>query len=143
MGSNSLAISTGLRLPNPRVSGGNGISSRPQTPTFLPVPSGNLQASTSATSLKRSTGPNAPNTYNSQLKRSSFGNGNGLPLAPRLLEARRRTGGTKYRRGDGYDWRRFGFGLLYGEDLRGRFKVSSVGSHSTDSQILSPAVQSP
>ena len=84
--SNPLAVSTGLRLPRPRLSGGNGLSSvsRPQTPTLLPVPSSNLQASTSGFGLKRSTGPNAQNPYNGQLKRSSFGKNNVTPPVPPL-----------------------------------------------------------
>jgi len=84
--SSPLAVSTGLRFPRPRLSGGNGLSSasRPQTPTFLPVPSSNLQASTSGVGLKRSTGPSAPNPYNGQLKRSSFGKSNVTPPVPPL-----------------------------------------------------------
>lgn len=89
-GSASFATSIGSRLPKPRLSGGNGSSSssvsRPQTPTFLPVPSGNLQASTSGLGFKRSTGPNA---FNSQLKRSSFGRGSITPPVPPLPPAHR------------------------------------------------------
>ncbi|TFK41042.1 hypothetical protein BDQ12DRAFT_678787 [Crucibulum laeve] len=73
--SNSLAQSTmhtGLRRPQSRLSGGlTAVStSRPATPTFLPVPSSGAYGSN--TGLKRSTGPGGPNPY-SQPKRSSLG----------------------------------------------------------------------
>ncbi|KAJ6604768.1 hypothetical protein DFH09DRAFT_897836 [Mycena vulgaris] len=73
---------TGLRRPQSRLSGGSttisipsssSSSSRPATPTFLPIPSGGLYAHSStagASGLKRSTGPSAPNPYS---KRSSLG----------------------------------------------------------------------
>jgi len=83
---NSLAISTGLRRPQSRLSGGGTSSasttSRPQTPTLLPVPSGSFYTpSTSAVGMKRSTGPGAPNPYNQQ--RSSLGGKNGaVPVPP-------------------------------------------------------------
>ncbi|KAJ7103408.1 hypothetical protein B0H15DRAFT_812150 [Mycena belliarum] len=75
---------SGLRRPQSRLSGGSttisipssssSSSSRPSTPTFLPVPTGGLYAHSStagASGLKRSTGPSAPNPYS--LKRSSLG----------------------------------------------------------------------
>ncbi|RDB29382.1 Nuclear distribution protein nudE 1 [Hypsizygus marmoreus] len=78
-------INTGIRRPQSRLSAGSlsttttssipTPTSRPATPTFLPVPSGGLYAhSTTAgmTGLKRSTGPAGPNPY-SQTKRSSLG----------------------------------------------------------------------
>ncbi|KAF7320430.1 hypothetical protein MKEN_00827900 [Mycena kentingensis (nom. inval.)] len=81
---NPLAQSTmptsGLKRPQSRLSSGSttisipsssSSSSRPATPTFLPVPSGGLHAHSSAIGLKRSTGPAAPNPYNT--KRSSLG----------------------------------------------------------------------
>ncbi|KAJ7181781.1 hypothetical protein C8R43DRAFT_281291 [Mycena crocata] len=74
----------GLKRPQSRLSGGSATisipssssssSSRPATPTFLPIPSGGLYAHSStagASGLKRSTGPSAPNPYSS--KRSSLG----------------------------------------------------------------------
>ncbi|KAF8973917.1 hypothetical protein BDZ97DRAFT_1777503 [Flammula alnicola] len=83
---NPMAASTGLRRPQSRHSGGgasSSITSRPQTPTFLPVPSSSLHAPTSSstTNMKRSTGPGASNPYN-QLKRSSFGKGPAVPVPP-------------------------------------------------------------
>ncbi|KAJ7783914.1 hypothetical protein DFH07DRAFT_789630 [Mycena maculata] len=75
---------SGLRRPQSRLSGGTTISipssastssSRPATPTFLPIPSGGLYAHSStagASGLKRSTGPSAPNNPYSS-KRSSLG----------------------------------------------------------------------
>ncbi|KAG5648089.1 hypothetical protein DXG03_007124 [Asterophora parasitica] len=87
-GSNTLNASTmnpssGIRRPQSRLSAGSlsttttssipTPTSRPATPTFLPVPSGSLYASTAGmTGLKRSTGPGGPNPY-SQSKRSSLG----------------------------------------------------------------------
>lgn len=82
---NSLAVSTGLRRPQSRISGGGSSatssSSRPQTPTFLPVPSSSLHASASH-GLKKSTGPSAPNSYSNQLKRSSLGKPSMSPPPP-------------------------------------------------------------
>ncbi|KIM48091.1 hypothetical protein M413DRAFT_221461 [Hebeloma cylindrosporum] len=84
---NPLAISTGLRRPQSRISGSGTSStsmiSRPQTPTLLPVPSSSLYTpSSSAIGTKRSTGPAGSNTYN-QLKRSSLGGKNGaVPVPP-------------------------------------------------------------
>ncbi|KAJ7225407.1 hypothetical protein GGX14DRAFT_420337 [Mycena pura] len=70
---------SGLKRPQSRLSSGSATisipssssssSSRPATPTFLPVPSGGLHHS-SASGFKRSTGPMAPNPYS---KRSSLG----------------------------------------------------------------------
>ncbi|KAF8203666.1 hypothetical protein BJ912DRAFT_940671 [Pholiota molesta] len=75
---NPMAASTGL-------SGGGAsgsITSRPQTPTFLPLPSGLYGANSSTTaSMKRSTGPGAPNPYN-QFKRSSIGKSPAVPVPP-------------------------------------------------------------
>ncbi|KAJ7492508.1 hypothetical protein FB451DRAFT_1078623 [Mycena latifolia] len=71
---------TGLRRPQSRLSGGSATisipsssssSSRPATPTFLPLPTGGLYAHSStagASGLKRSTGPSGSNS-----KRSSLG----------------------------------------------------------------------
>ncbi|KAJ7837495.1 hypothetical protein B0H14DRAFT_3087183 [Mycena olivaceomarginata] len=69
---------SGLRRPQSRLSGGSNTisipssasssSSRPSTPTFLPIPSGGLHGA----GLKRSTGPSAPNNPYSS-KRSSLG----------------------------------------------------------------------
>ncbi|KAF9460776.1 hypothetical protein BDZ94DRAFT_1265101 [Collybia nuda] len=79
-------ISTGLRRPQSRLSASSAASnslstpsSRPATPTFLPIPSGNSYAysSTTVTGLKRSTGPAGPNPY-SQTKRSSLGSGTAI-----------------------------------------------------------------
>ncbi|KAJ7110095.1 hypothetical protein C8R44DRAFT_801362 [Mycena epipterygia] len=74
---------SGLRRPQSRLSGGSATisipssasSSRPATPTFLPIPTGGLYAHSStagASGLKRSTGPSAPNNPYSS-KRSSLG----------------------------------------------------------------------
>lgn len=106
MGTNPLAVSTGLRLPKPRTSGGGSSStSRPQTPTYLPVPQSDQQSSTSALGLKRSTGPNAANPYIGQLKRSSLGKGDTTPPVPPLPSAHRERPITmpllKYRRDSG------------------------------------------
>ncbi|KAF5377450.1 hypothetical protein D9615_005301 [Tricholomella constricta] len=63
----SLSTTTTSSIPTP--------TSRPATPTFLPVPSSGLYAHASTagmTGLKRSTGPGGPNPY-SQAKRSSLG----------------------------------------------------------------------
>ncbi|KAF8807517.1 hypothetical protein BYT27DRAFT_7097796 [Phlegmacium glaucopus] len=82
---NSLAVSTGLRRPQSRLSGGGSSatssSSRPQTPTFLPVPSSSLHTP-AFHGLKKSTGPSAPNSYNTQLKRSSLGKPSISPPPP-------------------------------------------------------------
>lgn len=77
-------MQTGLRRPQSRLSGGSlstvattssipTPSSRPSTPTFLPLPTGGLYAhsSTAGLGLKRSTGPGAPNPFST--KRSSLG----------------------------------------------------------------------
>jgi hypothetical protein len=83
----SLAVSTGLRRPQSRLSGGgssatsSGHGSRPQTPTFLPLPSSSLYSSSSY-GLKKSTGPTASNSYNNQLKRSSLGKPTMSPPPP-------------------------------------------------------------
>ncbi|KAF9569683.1 hypothetical protein CPC08DRAFT_677331 [Agrocybe pediades] len=82
-----LAISTGLRRPQSRISGAASTSSapRPQTPTFLPLPSASLYTSTSSSttvSMKRSAGPGQTTPYSSQLKRSSFGKTQPVPLPP-------------------------------------------------------------
>nr|GAT58982.1 predicted protein [Mycena chlorophos] len=72
--------SSGLKRPQSRLSSGSttislpsssSSSSRPATPTFLPIPSAGLHAHVSGIGAKRSTGPAAPNPYNS--KRSSLG----------------------------------------------------------------------
>ncbi|KAF7347737.1 hypothetical protein MVEN_01531000 [Mycena venus] len=76
---------SGLKRPQSRLSGGSttisipssssSSSSRPATPTFLPIPSGGLYAHSStagASGLKRSTGPSAPNNPYAA-KRSSLG----------------------------------------------------------------------
>ncbi|KAF7307034.1 hypothetical protein MIND_00496400 [Mycena indigotica] len=72
--------SSGLKRPQSRLSSGSttisipsssSSSSRPATPTFLPIPSGGLHAHTPGIGMKRSTGPAAPNPYN--VKRSSLG----------------------------------------------------------------------
>lgn len=80
---NSLAVSTGLRRPQSRLSGGGSpatsSSSRPQTPTFLPVPSSHASASYG---LKKSIGPSAPTSYSNQLKRSSLGKPSMSPPPP-------------------------------------------------------------
>ncbi|KAJ7169996.1 hypothetical protein C8R46DRAFT_1090785 [Mycena filopes] len=86
--SNPLNMSTlppsGLKRPQSRLSSGSATisipsssssSSRPSTPTFLPIPTGGLYAHSStagASGLKRSTGPSAPNNPYSS-KRSSLG----------------------------------------------------------------------
>lgn len=105
IGTNPLAVSTGLRLPKPRGSGGFSSMSRPQTPTFLPVPFSGLQASTSAIGLKRSTGPNVANPHIGQLKRSSLGKSDTTPPVPPLPPAHRERPITmpplKYRRDSG------------------------------------------
>jgi len=83
-----LAISTGLRRPQSRISGASSSTSaapRPQTPTFLPIPSASLYTSTSSSTtvgMKRSTGPGQPNPYSNQLKRSSFGKTQPVPVPP-------------------------------------------------------------
>ena len=81
---NSLAVSTRLRRPQSRLSGGGGSASssgsRPQTPTFLPLPSSSLYASSYG--LKKSTGPSASNSYSNQLKRSSLGKPTMSPPPP-------------------------------------------------------------
>lgn len=82
---NSLTVSTGLRRPQSRLSGGGGnsatsSSSRPQTPTFLPVPSTSLHTPVSH-GLKKSTGPGA-SSYSNQLKRSSLGKPSMSPPPP-------------------------------------------------------------
>ncbi|KAF9481438.1 hypothetical protein BDN70DRAFT_876425 [Pholiota conissans] len=84
---NPMTASTGLRRPQSRLSGGGtsgSIASRPQTPTFLPIPSSSLyNGNSSATaSMKRSTGPSAPNPYNNQFKRSSIGKSPAVPVPP-------------------------------------------------------------
>ncbi|KAJ6519942.1 hypothetical protein C8R45DRAFT_953331 [Mycena sanguinolenta] len=71
---------SGLKRPQSRLSGGSttisipssssSSSSRPATPTFLPIPTGGLTHTPSG--LKRSTGPSAPNNPYSA-KRSSLG----------------------------------------------------------------------
>ncbi|KAJ7235897.1 hypothetical protein B0H12DRAFT_1141023 [Mycena haematopus] len=69
---------SGLKRPQSRLSGGSttasipssSSSSRPATPTFLPIPSGGLTHTPGG--LKRSTGPSAPNNPYSS-KRSSLG----------------------------------------------------------------------
>ncbi|TFK30553.1 hypothetical protein FA15DRAFT_662529 [Coprinopsis marcescibilis] len=67
--SGSLSVTTTTRpRPSP--------NSRPTTPTFLPLPTNGMY--TSASALKRSTGPSGPNPYNH--KRASFGTStSGLP----------------------------------------------------------------
>jgi hypothetical protein len=75
-------MNIGLRRPQSRLSASSATtsslstpSSRPATPTFLPMPSSGLYAHSSTagmTGLKRSTGPGGPNPY-SQTKRSSLG----------------------------------------------------------------------
>jgi nuclear distribution protein NudE len=83
---NPLSVSTGVRRPQSRHSGGGPSAARPQTPTFLPVPSNSL--STSTIGMKRSTGPGAPNPYN-QLKRSSLGKP-AVPVPPLPTSIRER-----------------------------------------------------
>ncbi|KAF8167987.1 hypothetical protein B0H34DRAFT_683853 [Crassisporium funariophilum] len=81
----TLGVSTGLRRPQSRLSGGGSSTtssaSRPQTPTFLPVPNTSSYVPSTSVGLKRSTGPNAPNPYN-QMKRSSLGKANMSPPPP-------------------------------------------------------------
>lgn len=81
----TMAASTGLRRPQSRMSGGgasSSITSRPQTPTFLPLPSSSLYGANSSTiGMKRSTGPGASNPYN-QFKRSSIGKSSAVPVPP-------------------------------------------------------------
>ncbi len=71
----TMAASTGIRRPQSRMSGGgtsSSITSRPQTPTFLPLPSSSLYGANSSTiGMKRSIGPGASNPYG-QFKRSSI-----------------------------------------------------------------------
>ncbi|KDR85109.1 hypothetical protein GALMADRAFT_83509 [Galerina marginata CBS 339.88] len=92
---NPLSVSTGLRRPQSRLSGGGSSSAspigRPQTPTFLPVPSSSLYSSSSSTTvgMKRSTGPGASNPYN-QLKRSSLGKSPAVPVPPLPKNVRER-----------------------------------------------------
>ncbi|KAJ7631093.1 hypothetical protein FB45DRAFT_917483 [Roridomyces roridus] len=86
---------SGLRRPQSRLSGGStttsipssaSSSSRPETPTFLPIPTGGLYAHSStagASGLKRSTVPSAPNPYS---KRSSLGTSTGKPPPPEPRE---------------------------------------------------------
>ncbi|KAJ7619146.1 hypothetical protein DFH06DRAFT_76473 [Mycena polygramma] len=73
---------SGLKRPQSRLSSGSNTissitsssSSRPSTPTFLPIPTAGLYAHSStagASGLKRSTGPSVPNPYST--KRSSLG----------------------------------------------------------------------
>jgi len=91
-GANPLAISTALRRPHSRLSAGGGssaTSSRPQTPTFLPLPSNSLYAPTQSVGMKRSTGPNGPNPYSNQMKRSSLGKGT-PPVPPMPTNHRER-----------------------------------------------------
>ncbi|THU91729.1 hypothetical protein K435DRAFT_746090 [Dendrothele bispora CBS 962.96] len=94
-------VPTGLRRPQSRLSGGStttsssvfSSTSRPATPTFLPIPTNGVQPGS-----KRSTGPGGVGLYASQVKRSSLGastaaksngrltpeNGKGLPDLPGL-----------------------------------------------------------
>ena len=86
---NQSTIPTGLRRPQSRLSGASlsttatsssipTPSSRPATPTFLPIPTGGLYASTAGlTGLKRPTGPGA--TPHAQQKRSSLGSSTAMP----------------------------------------------------------------
>ena len=82
---NPLSVSTGVRRPQSRHSGGGPSTARPQTPTFLPVPSNSL--STSTVGMKRSTGPGS--TPYSQMKRSSLGKP-AVPVPPLPTSARER-----------------------------------------------------
>lgn len=80
---NPLAASTGssLRRPQSRLSSGGGASSstsRPQTPTFLPIPSNSSYTPSASTSFKRSLGPGSVN----QMKRSSLGKSPAVPVPP-------------------------------------------------------------
>ncbi|KAG6911874.1 hypothetical protein DXG01_000121 [Tephrocybe rancida] len=81
----TMTPTTGIRRPQSRLSAGSlsttttssipTPTSRPATPTFLPLPSSGLYAHSSTaglTGLKRSTGPGGPNPY-TQSKRSSLG----------------------------------------------------------------------
>ncbi len=81
----TMAASTGIRRPQSRMSGGgtsSSITSRPQTPTFLPLPSSSLYGANSSTiGMKRSIGPGASNPYG-QLKRSSIGKSSAVPVPP-------------------------------------------------------------
>ncbi|KAF5374796.1 hypothetical protein D9758_000167 [Tetrapyrgos nigripes] len=69
-------MNTGIKRPQSRLSGGSTTtnssiltsSSRPATPTFLPIPSNAVH-----TGAKRSTGPGSTSLFASQLKRSSLG----------------------------------------------------------------------
>ncbi|KAF9532042.1 hypothetical protein CPB83DRAFT_891374 [Crepidotus variabilis] len=86
-GPHSLAISTGLRRPQSRLSaGGTPSASRPQTPTFLPLPSSSSRYGglSQSTGIKRSTGPDALNHpyTNGKLKRASIGKGVSPPVPP-------------------------------------------------------------
>jgi len=84
-GPNPLGVSTGLRRPQSRLSAGGGSgTSRPQTPTLLPLPTNSVYAPNKSVGMKRSTGPGAQNSYNNQLKRSSLGKGNMSPPVPPL-----------------------------------------------------------
>ncbi|KAJ6575237.1 hypothetical protein B0H19DRAFT_987264 [Mycena capillaripes] len=91
---------SGLKRPQSRLSSGSATisipssassSSRPATPTFLPIPTSGLYAHSStagASGLKRSTGPSAPNPYSG--KRSSLGvlgaSTNAMPPPPEPRE---------------------------------------------------------
>ena len=89
---NPMSISTGLRRPQSRLSNGAStpLTSRPQTPTFLPIPSSSVYSTNSATpALKRSTGPGASNPYN-QFKRSSIGRVTSSPVPPLPTNVRER-----------------------------------------------------
>ncbi|KAF5312493.1 hypothetical protein D9619_003169 [Psilocybe cf. subviscida] len=89
---NTMSISTGLRRPQSRLSNGAStpLASRPQTPTFLPIPSSSVYSTNSSTAaLKRSTGPGASNPYN-QFKRSSVGRVATSPVPPLPANGRER-----------------------------------------------------
>ncbi|PPR00646.1 hypothetical protein CVT24_000869 [Panaeolus cyanescens] len=81
---NPLAASTGstLRRPHSRLSGGGASSStstsRPQTPTFLPIPSSSSYTPSASVGLKRSMGPSS----STQMKRSSLGKSHAVPVPP-------------------------------------------------------------
>ncbi|KAF9452660.1 hypothetical protein P691DRAFT_772108 [Macrolepiota fuliginosa MF-IS2] len=85
-------MNTGIRRPASRLSGaslstattGSSLptpTSRPATPTFLPLPTSSLYANASGIGLKRSTGPGGANPYSGGQKRTSLGTGVNLPTS--------------------------------------------------------------
>ncbi|KAG5654794.1 hypothetical protein H0H81_003802 [Sphagnurus paluster] len=97
----SLSTTTTSSIPTP--------TSRPSTPTFLPIPSGGLYASTNGFGLKRSTGPGGANPYSAQPKRASLGSNtspnqtsegrerpNTIPSLPRPASGTPSSGTSRY-----------------------------------------------